>query len=81
MHAVFQEVGTVFVEKHALNAKNVSKLFSACLNYLQCNVIWASGFVGIHMLKRTPNPILTFNFYSNSNRLMSGRGCIICSLK
>ena len=37
------------------NAKNVSKLFSACLKYSWCSVIWASGFVGIHMLKRAPN--------------------------
>ena len=44
MYAVFQVVGTVFVEKHAL-------LVSACLRYSWCNVIWASGFVGIHMLK------------------------------
>ena len=61
MHAVFQVVGTVFVEKRALNAKkkkNVSKLFSSCLKYSWCNVIWASGFVGIHMLKRAPNLVL-----------------------
>ena len=53
MHAVFQVVGTVFVEKHALNTmqKNVSKLFSTCLKYSWFSVIWASGFVGIHMLK------------------------------
>ena len=29
------------------NAKNVSKLFSTCLKYSWCNVILASGFVGI----------------------------------
>ena len=41
------------------NAKNVSKLFSACLKYSWCNVTWASGFVGIHMLKHMQNLVLT----------------------
>ena len=40
------------------NAKNASKLFSACLEYSWCNGIWASGFVGIHMLKHAPNLVL-----------------------
>ena len=40
------------------NAKNVSKLFSTCLKYSWCSVIWASGFVWIHMLKRVPNLVL-----------------------
>ena len=41
------------------NAKTVSKLFSACLEYSWCDVIRTSCFVGIHMLKRTSNFILT----------------------
>ena len=40
------------------NAKNVSKLFDTYLKYSWCSVIWASGVVGIHMLKRTLNLIL-----------------------
>ena len=41
------------------HAENASKLFSAYLEYSECSVIGASGFVGIHMLKRTSNLILT----------------------
>ena len=46
MHAVFQEVGTAFVEKHALNVKNLSKLFSACLKYSWCKVSGPVALLG-----------------------------------
>ena len=36
----------------------VALLGFTCVKYSWCNVIWASGFVGIHMLKRAPNLVL-----------------------
>ena len=57
MHAVFQAAATVFVEKHALNMMQKMQA-SACLEYSWCSVILASGFVGIHVVKCTPNLVL-----------------------
>ena len=36
----------------------VALLGFTCVKYSWCSVIWASGFVGIHMLKRAPNLVL-----------------------
>ena len=51
-------------DSHALSTRGamlsgpVALLGFTCLRYSWCNVIWASGFVGIHMLKRAPNLVL-----------------------
>ena len=50
MHAVFEVVGTVFAEKHALNIMGGKKIEkNKCLRYSWCNIIWASGFVGFYV--------------------------------
>ena len=52
------------LDSHALSTRGailsgpVAVLGFTRLKYSWCNVIWVSGFVGIHTLKRTPNFVL-----------------------